>query len=59
MNDAEAGMENALKAKPKDVTEQYERQLSKLKKAYEEAMLEVKDVVRLQSSIKMCQCTSF
>jgi len=42
MGDAEAGMENALKANPKDVAEQYEKQLSELKEAYGEAMLEVK-----------------
>jgi len=42
MDDAEAGMENALKANPKDVAEQYEKQLSELKEAYGEAMLEVK-----------------
>ena len=28
MDDAEAGMENALKANPKDIAEQYEKQLS-------------------------------
>lgn len=42
MSDAEAGMENALKANPKDIAEQYEKQLSELKEAYGEAMLEVK-----------------
>ena len=34
MHDAEAGIENALKANPKDVAEQYEKQLSELKEAY-------------------------
>jgi transposase-like protein len=42
MDDAEAGMENALKANPKDIAEQYEKQLSELKEAYGEAMLELK-----------------
>ena len=42
IDDAEAGMENALKANPEDVAEQYEKQLSDLKEAYGEAMLEVK-----------------
>jgi transposase-like protein len=42
MDDAEAGMENALKANPKDVAEQYESQLRKLREAYGEAMLELK-----------------
>lgn len=49
MGDAEAGMENALKANPKDVAEQYEKQLSELKEAYGEAMLEVKFLKKLQS----------
>lgn len=39
MDDAEAGMENALKANPKDIAEQYESQLRELKEAYGEAML--------------------
>nr|WP_228482131.1 hypothetical protein [Lysobacter sp. H21R4] len=36
------GMENALRAKPEDVREQYERQLRDLQKAYGEAMLELR-----------------
>ena len=48
MDDAEAGMENALKANPKDISEQYEKQLSELKEAYGEAMLEVKFLKKLQ-----------
>ena len=48
MSEAEAGMENALKANPKDVAEQYEKQLSELKEAYGEAMLEVKFLKKLQ-----------
>ncbi len=48
MGDAEAGMENALKANPKDIAEQYEKQLSELKEAYGEAMLENKFLKKLQ-----------
>lgn len=48
IEDAEAGMENALKANPKDVAEQYERQISELTEAYGEAMLEVKFLKKLQ-----------
>ena len=48
MSEAEAGMENALKANPKDMAEQYEKQLSELKEAYGEAMLEVKFLKKLQ-----------
>jgi transposase-like protein len=39
---AKAGMENALRAKPEDVREQYERQLKELNSAYGEAMLELR-----------------
>ena len=48
MDDAEAGMENALKANPKDIADQYEKQLSELKEAYGEAMLENKFLKKLQ-----------
>ncbi len=48
MGDAEVGMENALKANPKDIAEQYEKQLSELKEAYGEAMLENKFLKKLQ-----------
>ena len=48
MTEAEAGMENALKANPKDVAEQYDKQLSELKEAYGEAMLENKFLKKLQ-----------
>ena len=48
MTDAEAGMENALKANPKNVAEQHEKELSELKEAYGEAMLEVKFLKKLQ-----------
>ena len=48
MENAEAGMENALKATPKDIAEQYEAQLRDLKEAYGEAMLELKFRKKLQ-----------
>lgn len=37
-----SGMENAIRAKPEDVREHYERQLKDLQKAYGEAMLELR-----------------
>ena len=37
-----AGMENALRAKPQDVRQQYEKQISQLQAAYGEAMLELR-----------------
>lgn len=42
VDDAKRGMENALRAKPEDVREQYERQLKDLQEAYGEAMLELR-----------------
>ena len=42
MDDAKKGMENALRAKPLDIKEQYERQLAELQSAYGEAMLELR-----------------
>jgi transposase-like protein len=44
-----AGMENALRAKPEDVREQYERQLKNLQEAYGEAMLELRARKKLES----------
>ncbi|MEI2260055.1 hypothetical protein OHC51_03600 [Stenotrophomonas indicatrix] len=43
VEDGKRGMENALRAKPEDVREQYERQLNDLQGAYGEAMLESGD----------------
>ena len=43
VDDGKRGMENALRAKPEDVREQYERQLKELQEAYDEAMLELRD----------------
>ena len=42
MDEANRGMENALRAKPLDINEKYERQLKELQKAYGEAMLELR-----------------
>ena len=42
-------MEYALKARPEDVREQYERQLKDLQEAYGEAMLELRARKKLQS----------
>ena len=42
LDDAEAGMENALRANPRDVAEQYEHKLKQVHEAYGEAMLELK-----------------
>ena len=39
---AKAGMENALRTKPQDVRQQYEKQISQLQAAYGEAMLELR-----------------
>ncbi|PAT41699.1 transposase [Vandammella animalimorsus] len=42
VEDGKRGMENALRAKPEDVRQQYERQLKELQEAYGEAMLELR-----------------
>ena len=39
MEDARSGMENALRAKPLDLREQYEKEIRTLQEAYGEAML--------------------
>ena len=49
VDDGKGGMENALRAKPQDVREQYERQLKDLQEAYGEAMLELRARKKLQS----------
>ena len=41
VDDGKRGMENALRANPQDVREQYERQFKDLQEAYGEAMLEL------------------
>lgn len=49
VDDAKRGMENALRANPLDVKEQYERQIKELQEAYGEAMLELRARKKLQS----------
>ena len=49
VEDGKRGLENALRAKPEDVREQYERQLKELQEAYGEAMLEIRARKKLAS----------
>ncbi len=49
IEDGTKGMENALKANPHDVRDQYEKQLKDLQAAYGEAMLEIRARKKLQS----------
>lgn len=49
VDQGKAGLENALRAKPEDVREQYERQLKDLQEAYGEAMLELRARKKLAS----------
>ena len=49
VDEAKRGMENALRAKPLDVREQYERQIKELQEAYGEAMLELRARKKLVS----------
>ena len=49
VDEAKRGMENALRAKPLDIKDQYERQLKELQEAYGEAMLELRARKKLQS----------
>jgi len=48
VDDAERGMENALRAKPRDIRDQYEQKIGELTSAYGEAMLENKALKKLQ-----------
>jgi transposase-like protein len=49
VDDGKRGKENALRANPLDVREQYERQLKDLQEAYGEAILELRVRKKLQS----------
>ena len=51
VDDAKRGMENALRAKPLEVKEQYERQIKDLQEAYGEAMLELRARKKLNSML--------
>jgi len=44
-------MENALRAKPLEIREQFEKQLKELQEAYGEAMLELRARKKLQSPL--------
>ena len=49
VEEGERGMENALRAKPLEIRDEYERQLKELQEAYGEAMLELRARKKLQS----------
>ena len=49
VDDAKKGMENALRANPLDVRQQYEKQLQDLQAAYGEAMLELRARKKFQA----------
>jgi len=49
VDDAKKGMENALKANPLDVRQEYEKDLKDLQEAYGEAMLELRARKKLQA----------
>ncbi len=42
VDEGKRGMENALRSKPLEIKEQYERQITDLQQAYGEAMLELR-----------------
>lgn len=48
-DEGKRGMENALRTKPLEVKEQYEKQLRELQEAYGEAMLELRARKKLAS----------
>ena len=52
MEDARSGMENALRTKPLDLREQYEKEIRKLQEAYGEAMLELRARKKLESLLE-------
>ena len=49
IDEGKRGMENALRTKPLEIREEYERQLKELQEAYGEAMLELRARKKLQS----------
>jgi len=49
VDEGKRGMENALRTKPLEVREEYERQLKELQEAYGEAMQELRARKKLQS----------
>ena len=52
MEDARSGMENALRTKPLDLREPYEKEIRKLQEAYGEAMLELHARKKLKSLLE-------
>lgn len=52
VEEGKRGMENALRTKPLEVREQYERQLKDLQEAYGEAMLELRARKKAQSLLE-------
>ena len=48
VDQAKEGMENALRAKPRDVRQQYEKQIHQLQAAYGEAMMELRARKKLE-----------
>jgi transposase-like protein len=51
VDEAKWGMENALRTKPLEIKEQYERQIKDLQEAYGEAMLELRARKKLNSML--------
>jgi transposase-like protein len=49
VEEGKRGLENALRAKPMEIKEQYEKQLRELQEAYGEAMLELRARKKLVS----------
>jgi transposase-like protein len=49
VDEGKRAMENALRSKPLEIREEYERQLKELQEAYGEAMLELRARKKLQS----------
>lgn len=49
IDEGKRGMENAPRANPLDIREQYEKQIKQLQEAYGEAMLELRARKKLQS----------
>jgi hypothetical protein len=49
VGEGKKGMENALRTKPLEVKEQYERKLHELREAFGEAMLELRARTKLNS----------
>ena len=54
VDDAKRGMENALRTKPLEIKEQYERQIKDLQEAYGEAMLELRARMRKHRRSQKC-----